>query len=90
MGIRFLESAGKHGFNRGDAMNAITHATWKHERFDMSRVPGAPDPTLWVGPAMDGTELEVMTYVVPPDGVVIFHCMELRDKFRRMMEGELQ
>ena len=32
--------------------------------------------------------IEVMTYVDPPRDVVVFHCMALRDKFRRLMEGE--
>jgi hypothetical protein len=46
------------------------------------------DPTLWIGPARDGRLIEVMTYVDPPRDVVVFHCMPLRDKFRRLMEGD--
>ena len=88
MAIIFLESAGKHGFTEADAVNALLHATWKMERFDVSRVEGSPKPTLWVGRALNGREVEVMTYTSPPRDVVVFHCMELRDKFRRMMEGE--
>ncbi|MEK0218920.1 hypothetical protein WM014_08905 [Bifidobacterium mongoliense] len=88
MAIVFLESAGRHGLTRADAVNALVYATWKRERFDVSRVAGAPAPALWVGPSLDGVTLEVMTYVIAPDDVVIFHCMLVRDKFRRMMEGE--
>ena len=88
MAVRFLGSAGKHGFAEDDALNAIANAVWKRERFDVSRVSGVPDPTLWVGPALDGTELEVMTFTTHGNDVVIFHCMPLRAKFRSMMEGE--
>ena len=89
MAIKFLESAGKHGFTKEDAMNAIAYAVWKRERFDVSRVSGVPDPTLWVGPALDGIYLEVMTFISGKNDMVIFHCMPLRAKFRSMMEGEL-
>ncbi|MEK0307490.1 hypothetical protein V6584_00620 [Bifidobacterium sp. IMAU50987] len=47
---------------------------------------GGSDP--WVGLSVDGSPIEVMTYINPPHDVVVFHCMQLRDKFRRLMEGE--
>ena len=88
MAIRFLESAGKHGYTADDAMNAMAHHYWVKRGFDQSRVARKADPTLWVGPAMDGGPIEVMTYIDPPRDVVVFHCMRLRDKFRRLMDGE--
>ena len=55
---------------------------------DQTRTVGKADPTLWIGPARDGRLIEVMTYVEPSRDLVVFHCMELCDKFRRQMEGD--
>lgn len=88
MAIVFLESAGKHGFTEDDVIHAMTYKRLVRRQFDRSLAAMKADPTLWIGPACDGRLIEVMTYVDPPRDVVVFHCMVLRDKFRRLMEGE--
>ena len=88
MAIIFLDSARKHGFNEDDVIHALSNKLWVKTRFDQTRVVGKADPTLWIGPAVDGRLIEVMTYVEPPRDLVVFHCMELRDKFRRQMQGD--
>ncbi|WEV66100.1 hypothetical protein [Bifidobacterium sp. ESL0764] len=63
MEVKFLSSAARHGFTQADALSAIAHAQWVKGDFDISRVQGNPNPTLWVGPALDGTPIEVMTFI---------------------------
>lgn len=88
MAIEFTESAAKHGFTLEDAVNAMTHSTFSKENFDASRVTGGVSPDLYVGPSKSGVPLEVMVFTQPPRTLVIFHVMELRPKFRTLMEEE--
>lgn len=83
MVIEFLNSAAKHGFTRGDAINAITHATYLIFDFDTSRVPNRHNPSLAIGPSLDGTSIEVM-FIHVPNRLTIFHCMELREKILQL------
>ena len=66
----------------------MAHLSWAGRGFGRSWAVCRADPALWVGPAMDGGPIGVMTYIDPPRDVVVFHCMRLRDKFRRLMDGE--
>lgn len=83
MAIEFTESAGKHGFTRDDAINALENAVAVKPHFDTSRIFGRPDPTLVIGPGLAGGLLEVMLIEHPRGRYVIFHCMTARSKFLR-------
>lgn len=80
MAIIFTDSAGKHACPHSDALNAVAHARYVRAAFSKSRVPGLPDPTLYLGPGHGGELLEVMLYETADD-VVIFHVMQARQKF---------
>ena len=71
-----LPSARKRDIAPEDAQHAWAHATWVHEARD--------DMLMYIGPARDGTLLEVGT-VLARDGAVtrelIAHVMKARPKF---------
>ena len=62
MGIRWANSADKHGIDHADALHAIGNAHYVEEEFDEPRVPGHAKPTLFIGPPrqLGGPLLEVM------------------------------
>ncbi len=80
MAIEFTKSAGKHGFTQEEALSAIENATYVSQDFDRRGSHADYDTWAWVGPVTGGPALEVFAFLVPPDGLVIFHCMEAREK----------
>lgn len=80
MAIIFRDSAAKHGFSRADAIHAMSRPAMYTPRLNPTRVPRTPDPAAWIGPACDGTLIEVFGSIIPPDTLVIFHCMRARPK----------
>lgn len=81
MGIRWAASAGKHGVEQADAVNAIANYVYRVLAFDEPRVPGGRRPDLFIGPTRDrSTLLEIMAEVTPPADIFVFHVMEARRK----------
>jgi hypothetical protein len=86
--IELAESALKRRFTRMDAIAAIARARLEANPFEQSRVPGAPDPAGWIGPAVDDTELEVFAEVDEGERVIwVFHMMEARPGNVRKIES---
>jgi hypothetical protein len=51
-------------------------------KFEPSRIPETPDPSLFIGYALDDTTmLEIMVRPENPEMLVIYHVMEARPKF---------
>jgi hypothetical protein len=81
MGIRWADSANKHGIARGDALHAILNQIYHVEEFDEPRVESGARPDLFIGPSRDRrTILEVMAVITPPNDILVFHVMEARRK----------
>lgn len=81
MGISWSPSAGKHGVERADALNAIEEYVYWLPGFDEPRVPGGKRPDLFIGPTRDRSQLlEVMVEITPPANLFIFHVMPARRK----------
>jgi hypothetical protein len=81
MGIRWANSAAKHGIDQADAINAIANYVYRVPAFDEPRVPGGRRPDLFIGPTRDQSMLlEVMAEVTPPADIFVFHVMEARRK----------
>lgn len=80
--LEWAPSADRHGVAHEDAAHAMTEGrAWFVARFDTSRVPGAPDPSLFVGYARDGvTLLEVMVVPEDPQTLVVYHVMVARPR----------
>ena len=83
--VEFTASAVRHGITAEDAMYAI--------RASVVQVPvpgrdGHGDATLFIGHPhpQTGRWLEVIAEIRPPRGVLIFHAMELTDKFRHYLQ----
>ena len=89
MAIEFTKSDGKHGFTLTDAISAIENATYVSQDFDRRDSRVDYDTWAWVGPMTGGRILEVFAFLVPPDGLVIFHCMEAREKTIRRLRRAL-
>lgn len=71
--MRILDSARKHGIADADMLHAVTNALWVVQDADGEVV-------IFVGPASDGTVLEVG--VVPDEADPrIIHAMHVRAKF---------
>ncbi|MEA5650112.1 MAG: hypothetical protein R5N72_09280 [Cutibacterium granulosum] len=87
MAIEFIDSAGKHGFTREDAIHAMQTPEVFTPHFDHSRT-GGPDVAAWVGPARGGRTIEVFAALVPPDTVTVFHCMDVRATTIAKLNGE--
>lgn len=87
MAITFTESAlWNHDFYEEEILYAMdNHIRWI-KGFEKSRVTGDPDPDLVIGPdpETDGL-LEVMLTRYPSGDSLVFHCMELRPKFRHFV-----
>ena len=88
MAITWTDSADKHGVPREDAVHAMLNAYLYIEEFNESRVPGASDPDLWIGPPrqIGGPLIEVMSEKVPPRGIRVFHVMIARPKILARLE----
>lgn len=87
MGITWTDSAGKHGIDREDALNAIQNHIYRVEQFDEPRVDSGARPDLFIGPARDRrTILEVMAIITPPNDILIFHVLEARRKILDIAE----
>lgn len=88
MGIRWANSADKHGIDHADALHAIGNAHYVEEEFDEPRVPGHAKPTLFIGPprTLGGPLLEVMVEMIPPREMVVFHVMQAREKHLDRMD----
>ena len=90
-GIALAESARKHGFGRMDALYAIKWARLGADPFESSRIAGTIDPAGWIGPAVDGTEVEVFAEVDHDAGTVwIFHMMPARPHIIRKIEKAMK
>lgn len=81
MALAWTPSAAKHGIAREGALHAILNYQYRVEEFDEPRAGSAGRPEPFIGKARDGSMvLEVMAIITPPDGFVIFHVMEAREK----------
>ncbi|WP_188757248.1 hypothetical protein [Microbacterium album] len=72
-------SALKREWTRMDAVSVI--ADWRLRAIPMepTRIPGTPDPAGFIGPALDGTELEVFADILPEKREIsVFHMMPAR------------
>lgn len=72
-------SALKREWTRLDAVSVI--AGWRLRAIPMepTRLPGTPDPAGFIGPAVDGTELEVFADILPAKREIsVFHMMPAR------------
>ena len=80
--LEWMEEAEKRGIPHEDVSHAMTEGRlWFVPKFEESRIPGEPDPSLFVGCARDGvTMLEVMVTPREPNTLVVFHVMEARSK----------
>jgi hypothetical protein len=71
--VRIGEPARRHGVDDEDIWHAVRNATWK---IDMDE-----DLTMLIGPARDGTPLEIGLLGLGSDDPVVIHAMRLRPKF---------
>jgi hypothetical protein len=86
MALDFTDSAAKHGFTEGDAINAMLNHVDKMESFDEPRIAGRSRPDLYVGPSLSRVMLEVMVERNPPNRLTIFHCMRARRRILDLVE----
>lgn len=85
--ITLAASAKRHGFDRMDALSAIVRARLEANPFESSRIKGTIDPAGWIGPAIDGTEVEVFAEVDPAARTIwVFHLMQARPHNIRKIE----
>jgi hypothetical protein len=71
--VRIGQPARKHGVDEADIWHAVRSATRRIEMDD--------DLTLLIGPARDGTPLEIGVLDLNGDDAVVIHAMRLRPKF---------
>jgi hypothetical protein len=71
--VRIGEPARKHGVDDAGIWHAVRTAT---RRIDMD-----DDLTMLIGPARDGTPLEIGVLDLSSDDAVVIHAMRLRPKF---------
>lgn len=89
--ITLAASAHRHGFDRMDALAAMTRARLEADPFESSRITGALDPAGWIGPAIDGTEVEVFAEVDHAARTIwVFHMMEARPHSVRKIEKAMK
>lgn len=83
-GVEFTSSADKHGVPHEDILWAVAHHS---VRVAIPGRDGRPDATLFIGHPHPQTNryLEVMLAMQAPRGVVVFHAMELTDKYRYLL-----
>ena len=72
-GVRIGDPARRHGVDDDDIWHAVRNAT---RRIEMDE-----DLTMLIGPARDGTPLEVGVLGLGSDDPVVIHAMRLRPKF---------
>ncbi len=75
--MRIGGPARKHGVSDTDIMHAVRSA--------MRRVLLDEELTMLIGPAQDGTLLEIGVLDLDGDDPVVIHAMLLRPKFRRFL-----
>jgi hypothetical protein len=75
--MRIAEPALKHGVSDNDILHAVRTA--------IRRVMMDEDLTMLIGPAMDGTLLEIGVLDLDGDDPVAVHAMPLRPKFYRFL-----
>ena len=78
--MRIGAPARKHGISDGDMLHAARTATRK---VDMDE-----DLTMLIGPAHDGSPLEIGVLDWGGEDPVIIHAMRLRPKFYRLIRQE--
>jgi hypothetical protein len=71
--VRIGEAARRHGVADDDIWHAVRNATRKIEMDE--------ELTMLIGPAQDGTPLEIGVLDIAGDDPVIIHAMRLRPKF---------
>ena len=71
--MRIGQPARKHGVDEADIWHAVRSATRRIEMDD--------DLTMLIGPARDGTPLEIGVLDLNGDDAVVIHAMRLRPKF---------
>lgn len=81
--VTFTSSADRHKIPRDDAVYAMLNAEVS------AQVPGNPGRVtmLYIGHPHAQTDryIEVIAEVNPPDGVKIFHVMDLSDMYRHLV-----
>jgi hypothetical protein len=75
--VRIAEPARKHGVADDDIRHALSNA--------VRRVPGADDVVMLIGPARDGSPLEVGVLGPGGDDPVVIHAMPLRPRFYKFL-----
>jgi hypothetical protein len=88
MDVVFTTSAGRHGYTLEDALHAIQTPIHFKREFQRSRTPEHSDPDLYVGPAEDGTIIEVLLEVLSDAAVVVFHVMPARKTTLNALLGD--
>lgn len=80
--LGWTRTADKRGIAHEDAIFAMTGGRlWFVAKFERSRIPGTPDPSLFVGYARDGvTMLEVMVEPEEPNTLIVYHVMQARPR----------
>jgi hypothetical protein len=76
--MRIGRPARKHGVNEQDMRHAIRNA--------MRRVVMEDDLVMFIGPATDGSLLEVGVLDIDGDDPVVIHAMKLRQKFFKLLD----
>lgn len=79
--VTWSQSAFKHGITEDEILYAMRNAQHVERDYGRPRVPGGAKATLFIGPSRFGT-LEVLATITPPDGVHVFHAMQLRETTR--------
>jgi hypothetical protein len=75
--VRIAEPARKHGVPDSDIRHALGNA--------IKRIPGNEDVAMFIGPARNGTPLEIGVLGSSGDDPVVIHAMPLRAKFYRFL-----
>jgi hypothetical protein len=71
--VRIGAPARRHGIDEADIWHAVRNATRKIDMDD--------DLTMLIGPAQDGSLLEIGVLDLTSDDPVVIHAMRLRPKF---------
>lgn len=79
--VTVSSSAYKHGITRDEIFYAIRNAQHVERNYGRPQLPDGARATLFIGPSRFGT-LEVLATITPPDGVHVFHAMQLREVTR--------
>lgn len=79
--MRIGGPAHRHGVSESESESDMLHAT----RNAMLRVVMDDDLTMLIGPAADGSLLEVGVLALDGEDPVVIHAMALRAKFQRLL-----